>query len=113
MLQWIAFVGLMIIGYTGISWFAQLSGGSSDSALSAFLSAIRPFPLLVVTVANMFFALGLYYGFGLTRFAIPAAVSLGMLTSFAYSVIILGAPVTLTKLAGVGVVIIGVILITL
>jgi hypothetical protein len=112
-LPWVLFVVLMIVGYTGISWFAQLSGGTSQSAFDAFLSAVRPFPLLVVTVANMFFALGIYYGFSVTRFAIPAAISIGVLTSFVYSVVVLGAQVTLTKVAGVAIVILGVAVLAL
>ena len=111
--QWILFAVLTIIAYGGISWFAQLSGGSSTSALGAFFSAIKPFPLFVVTVANMFFGLALYYGFSVTRFAIPAAISLGVITSFAFSAIVLGAPVTLTKLVGAGIVIVGVIVMAL
>lgn len=107
------FVILMVVGYAGISWFAQLSGGSSHSALDAFFSAVRPIPLLVVTIANMFFALGMYYGFTVTRFAIPAAISIGAVTSFVFSVVFLGAQVTLTKILGIAVVLGGVILLTL
>lgn len=111
--QWALFILVVIIAYSGISWFAQLSGGASVSAIGAFLSTLRPLPLIIVTVANMFFGLGLYYGFGVTRFAIPVAVSIGVITSFAFSVLILGAQVTLVKLGGVALVICGVILLSL
>ncbi len=111
-MHWVLFVVTVILAYTGISWFAQLSGGSSQTAVSAFVSALHPMPLVIVTVANMFFGLGLYYGFGLTRYAIPIAISLGVITSFLYSVAILGATVTGTKIIGVLVIIIGVIILS-
>lgn len=97
----------------GIAWFAQLSGASSHTVFEAFTSAVRPFPLLIATVANMFFGLGLYYGFSVTRFAIPAAISIGVITSFVYSLIFLGAQVTLTKILGILVIIVGVALLAL
>jgi hypothetical protein len=106
-MQWLLFVVSIIVAYIGISIFSQLSG-ASQTALSAFLSPVRPWPFLAMLVGNMFFGLGLYYGFGLTRFAIPAAIAMGVVTSFVYSVAILGAKVTLVKLAGAAIVILGV-----
>jgi len=113
MAQWVFFVAAAVVAYLGISWFAQLSGGSSTSALSAFFSTIKPIPLLIVTAANMFFGLALFYGFGLTRFAVPATIAIGVLTSFVYSIVFLGAEVTAVKLAGVLIVIVGIIVLAL
>ena len=76
--QWIAFLASVLAAYIGISIFAQLSSGAT-TPLSAFFSTLRPLPFFVVTIANMFFGLGIYYGFGLTRFAIPIAISVGVL----------------------------------
>ena len=112
-MQWMLFVPLTIVAYIGIAWFAQLSGGSSSTSLQAFLSAIRPFPLLVVTVANMFFALGAYYGFASTRFAIPVMISIGAVTAFVYSVVFLGAQLTALKVFGIIVALSGVALMAL
>jgi multidrug transporter EmrE-like cation transporter len=64
-------------------------------------------------VGNMFFGLGLYYGFGLTRFAIPAAIAMGVVVSFVYSVALLGVQVTLLKIIGAAVVILGVVVLAL
>ncbi len=112
MLSWAAYVVCVIVGYIGISVFAQLSSGAV-SPVSAFFSAMRPLPLLVATLGNMFFGLGLYYGFGLTRFALPIAISLGVITSFVYSVVLLGATITFTKIVGAFVILIGIVLMTL
>ena len=105
----VLFVLSAIVAYTGISYFGQLSGEVKGGALAAFFSTVRPLPLLVVTLANMFFGLALYYGFSITRYAIPATISIGVITSFVYSVLFLGASVTVTKLVGVALVILGIV----
>jgi hypothetical protein len=112
-LQWFLFIVTVVVAYIGISWFAQLTGGSSHTAWSTFFSALRPLPLLVMIVANMFFGLGIYFGLGITRFAIPATIAMGVVTSFVYSVVMLGAQVTLTKIVGAIVVILGVAMLAL
>jgi hypothetical protein len=112
-LQWVLFCVTIFVAYIGISLFAQLSGASSTGALQAFLSTLRPIPLIVVTIANMFFGLGLYYGFSLTRFAIPIAISIGVMTSFVYSLIFLGAHVTAYKIGGLILILLGVVLLGL
>lgn len=101
MMQWALFVVVTIVAYVGISLFAQLSGGSSTNAWQAFFSAVRPLPLAVMVVANMFYALGVYYGFLSTRFAIPITLVIGAITSFAYSALVLGAAITPIKVLGV------------
>jgi hypothetical protein len=113
LLPWLLFIPLTIIAYFGIAWFAQLSGGSASSPLSAALSAIKPFPLLVITLANMVFAVAAFYGFSVTRFAIPAMISLGAISGFLYSVFFLGVEVTLAKVAGIGLAVLGIALIAL
>jgi hypothetical protein len=80
MISWVFFISSAIVAYIGIAIFAHMSG-SSATAMSAFFSALRPVPLVIVTVANMFFGLGLYYGLGLTRFAIPLTIAVGVITS--------------------------------
>ena len=112
-MQWILFFGITFVAYLGISWFAQLSGGSSTSATQAFFSAIRPIPLLIITVANMCFAVAAYYGFMVTRFAIPAMIATGAVTGFFYSVLFLGAKITALKILGILLAISGIALIAL
>src|SRR3990167_1172569 len=112
-MQWLLFVPLTVVACIGIAWFAQLSGGSSTTPTQAFFSAIRPFPLLVVTVANMFFALAAYYGFTATRFAIPVMISIGAVTAFVYSIVFLGAQLTALKVLGIAIAVSGVALMAL
>lgn len=112
MFPWIAFIFCGIIAYIGISLFAQLSS-SGASAIESFFSTLKPLPLFVVTVANMFFGVALFYGFSVTRFAIPSIISIGVITSFLYSIFVLGASITLTKVLGILVIILGIILMAL
>jgi uncharacterized membrane protein len=112
-LQWVLFFGITILSYCGIAWFAQLSGGASTNSWQAFLSALRPLPLAVMVIANMFFALAVYKGFLLTKHAVPMMISVGVLTAFAYSILFLGAELTLVKTLGVALVIAGISLIAL
>ena len=107
------FVISAVAAYVGISLFAQLSGGQSASSWDAFLSPIGLIPLVVMVVANMFFALAIYRGFLVSRYAIPMCIAIGAITSFAYSVIFLGAEISSVKMVGVAVTIVGIILLGL
>lgn len=112
-LQWILFFGTAIVTYIGISLFAQFSGGNSSSALQAFFSAIRPLPLAILIIANMFFALAIYYGFSITRYAVPIALAIGAMTSFLYSVVVLGTSVSALKVIGIIAIVTGIVLLGL
>lgn len=110
---WGLFLVSVFFTYVGISVFAHLSGGSASTPFSAAVSALRPIPLIIVTLANVVFALGLYYGFKATRFAIPTALAMGVIVSFIYSVALLGATVTLSKIVGIVTIIIGIVILSL
>jgi multidrug transporter EmrE-like cation transporter len=111
--QWLLFFCSTVVAYIGIALFAQLSGGSVNSPGQAFFSAVRPIPPIVMVVANMFFALAIYYGFLATRFAIPIAIAIGALTSFVYSVVVLGAEASAVKISGLVIAIGGIVLLGL
>lgn len=111
--QWLLFGVTTVVAYLGISLFGQIAGGGASSPMSAFLGTLKPLPLLIITVANMFFALALYFGFAQTRFAMPIALSVGVLTSFMYSVFVLGASFSLVKAGGILLVVAGIALLSL
>lgn len=112
-LQWLAFCAITVLAYIGILLFAQMTGGSSTSAWQAFTSGFRPLPLAILILANTIWAVGLYYGFVVTRYAIPVMISIRALTPFLYSLIFLGANVTATKISGIVLVIAGIVLLGL
>jgi hypothetical protein len=48
LLYWVLFVATSILSYLLLSLFGQLTGGSVNSAISAFLAAFKPIPLVVL-----------------------------------------------------------------
>ena len=110
MLNWIFFVVLSVIGYVCISIFGRLVGPDSTSFVSAVTSAFKPVPLAVVMLGNALLGGALYYGFLSTSFAIPVAISVGVVTSVVYSSFALGLSFTLTKCIGVLFIIVGIYL---
>lgn len=109
-LQLSLFIGLTIATYVGISFFAQITGGTATSVWSVVTSVFRPLPLITLVVANTFFALAVYFGFMTTRFALPIVIALGASVSFAYSIVMFGAVITSLKVLGLVCVVGGIIL---
>ena len=108
LLNWVLFAVFGILAYVCISLFGQLTGGSSTTMWQATLAAIKPFPFLVLMVGNIFFSVGLFVGFKNTPFAIPALIALGVIVSFFYSMFVLGGTVTSVKVAGLGLILLGI-----
>jgi multidrug transporter EmrE-like cation transporter len=108
------FVLLGFVNYCIIALVGQLlSGTQATSAWLAFRGGFAPIPAILVIATNPIFGLALYYGFSVSRFAIPMILAIGACTSFVYSVAFLGATFTLTKLAGLMVICIGIALLAL
>lgn len=113
LLHWIGFIVSGLIAYIFIAVFAQITGGSNPkNSWDAFWMGIQPLPVVIIVFSNMFFALGVYHGFAITRFSIPMMVALGVITTFAYSLVVLGAKITLLKVAGILSVILGIALLS-
>ena len=110
MISWAYFIGLFILGYIGISVFGRLVGPESTSLVNAVLSTFKPVPLAVVLIANALLGGALYLGFLNTQLAIPIAISIGVVTSFVFSVFFLGAKITTVKIVGLLFILIGIYL---
>lgn len=111
--QWLLFAMLTVVAYIGISIFSHLSGGQAMSAWQALLSAFRPIPLMVIVGANAIFAVGFYNGLTISRYALPVMLSIGVLTTFAYSLIFFGAHLSIPKVLGLALVLCGIVLLGL
>jgi len=107
---WIYFIGLSIVTYIGISLFGKLTGGESQTALQAALNGFRPLPLAIILMANTIFAVAIFYGLQVTSAAVTIVLSIGVVTSFIFSVAFLGVYVTSIKLLGVLLIIAGIYL---
>ena len=110
MFNWVLFAILSILAYVCIAAFGQFGGGSATSALSAALSTFKPLPLLLLIVGNILWGVAVYFGLRNTSAAIPAAIALGVVTSFFYSTYAFGTAITLARLAGVAVILFGIYL---
>lgn len=110
LLQWIFFIGSAIVTYIGISLFGQLTGGSTSTPWAAIVSVVRPVPLILLVISNMFFAVAVYFGLTITRYAIPIILATGAITGFVYSVAVLGGSISAIKLVGILCVVAGIVL---
>lgn len=97
-----------VIAYALISLFGQMTGGEGKTLLDVALAAVKPLPLLVLIVGNIFFAMAIFTALTITPFAIPATIALGAIVAFAYSVLFLGGTVTLLKVFGVVLILAGI-----
>ncbi len=109
-LDFLFFVLLSVATYTCISILGQLTGGTSMTLLQAATALFRPLPFVIMLVANVLFSTALFMGFQVTKFAIPAALACGVITSFIYSVVMLGGVVTVFRLGGVVLILAGIFL---
>ena len=104
------FFVLSFITYTLFSWFGQLTGGGPGNLKEDVLSIFKPFPLLILLIGNAFFAGALSVGFSFSKDAIPMAIAVGVIASFTYSALFLGANVTWIRILGVAFVLVGIYL---
>lgn len=109
-IQWLIFLATTVVAYTFIATLGRLGGGEAETAWDSVKNLFTPLVFGVMVVGNLFFVVGVYYGFLVTENAIPIAVTLGVLTSFVYSIVTLGTTVTPPHLAGLGLIIIGIYL---
>jgi multidrug transporter EmrE-like cation transporter len=54
--------------------------------------------------------MAVFSGFGWTKFAVPAAIALGVITSFVYSAVFLGGAVSLVRILGIVLILAGIYL---
>ncbi|MDA8597187.1 hypothetical protein N9L26_02515 [Candidatus Pacebacteria bacterium] len=101
MLSWALLIGLSVAGYFCISAFSHLTGGESQSYRELLRSLVKPIPLLLVIVGNVFLASAAYFGFIATNTAISIMLSIGILTSVVYSMLFLDVTVSVGKVVGI------------
>jgi len=87
--------------YIIIATIGKLTGGSAESAFDSIKRVYRPLALVLMLVGNSLFALALFYGFQVSSNAMTMAISIGIITTFIYSVFLLGVEITPAKIAGV------------
>ena len=109
-IAWALFFLLGISSFVVLSWMFQLTGGAGKSAIDSALKLFTPYAFGALIVGNLLQAAGLYYGFQSSSFAIPLLSSMGVITGFVFSAVVLGAPITLIKIGGVALIVAGIFL---
>ena len=110
-MNWIYAIIATIISYTLFSYFGVRTGevNTFKEALLAPFSNIIDFALVLSGSAG--FGVAAYYALKSSSYAIPIIISLGLTVSFLFSVIFIDGKITITKLAGLGLIILGILLI--
>lgn len=108
--QWILFITLTVLMYLCISTIGKVSGSSSGSVFDSVRVIFRPAVLALVLGANALFAAAVFYGFQVTANAMTIAVSIGVVSTYVYSVMFTGVTVTGMHALGLALVIVGIVL---
>jgi drug/metabolite transporter (DMT)-like permease len=110
-LNWILFVVFGALAYATLSLMGQLSGGAAHSAVDAGLNLFKnPYALAALVVGNALWAVALYYGLREAKLALPALFAIGVVTGFVYSMLFLGAEVTMWRICGAVLILAGIYL---
>ena len=109
-MYWLLFIGLTVVMYVAIGFIGQLSGGESSSAITAARKIFTPSVFSLMIIANLLFAVSIFYGFMVTPTALSVSVAVGVITTFIFSCMALGVTVTLTKVLGLACITLGIYL---
>ncbi|HEY6256411.1 MAG TPA: hypothetical protein VIY51_11535 [Xanthobacteraceae bacterium] len=109
-MNWLLFLVLGVLAYAGLSLMGQLSGAHGTSALDTALRLFQPYAFAALIFGNALWAVALYFGLKETNTAIPTLIAVGVITSFAYSVLFLENEVTVQKIGGLVLVLAGIYL---
>lgn len=110
-LNWFLFAVLGALAYVGFSIMGQFSDTAARSWFEAAANLfIKPPVLAALIIGNALWVVALYYGLRESKDAIPMLVAVGVIASFAYSAVFLGAEVTPLHIAGLTLVLLGIYL---
>ena len=110
MLNWFYFTVSAVLAYVSLSLFGKLSGGSATSALGSVFATFKPTAFFFLIVGNVLWAVAVFFGLRGTPYALPATIAIGIITSFFFSVVVLGTSITIYRLLGIVVILLGVYL---
>lgn len=112
MVTWTLFFVYMVFSYIGFSIFAQMGGGTGTTVLTTITSALRPLSFVILVVSNIIWSITIFYGLKNTPYAVPMLYAGGVIISFIYATLFMGGEVTLLRICGVGVIVVGIYLLS-
>lgn len=108
MSNWLIFIGFMIATYICISMIGMLTGSGAATWHQAALRGLSPAVIFLSIFGNILFGTGLFFGFGQSSHAISISIAIGIIVSFIFGVVVLGATFTAVKAVGLALIIGGV-----
>lgn len=110
-MNWVFSIVATIIAYTLFSCFGLRTGAATTFKDALFTPFSNLIDLSLVLVGSAGFGVATYYALKSSAYAIPIVISLGLIVSFVFSTIFADGRITITKLIGLFVIMIGVLLI--
>ena len=107
-MNWILAIIATIVSYTLFSYYGLRTGdaGSFKDALIAPVSNLVNFGLILLGSSG--FGVATYYALKSSPYAITAVISIGLIVSFVFSSLFADGKITMMKLIGLSVIILGV-----
>ncbi len=110
-MNWIYAIIATVISYTLFSYFGLRTGTAStfrDAALSPFTNIID---LTLVLTGSAGFGVATYFALKSSSYAVPIIISLGLIVSFIFATIFSDGKITVERLIGLLVIVLGIVLI--
>ncbi|MEM8845157.1 MAG: hypothetical protein AAGB35_08960 [Pseudomonadota bacterium] len=110
-MNWFLAIIATIVSYTLFSYYGLRTGelSSLKYALMAPVGNVINFVLVITGSAS--FGVATFYALKSSAYAITSVISIGLIVSFIFSTLFADGKITLTRIIGVGVIILGVWLI--
>ncbi len=107
-MNWLLFATLGTIGYVGVATMGYLGGGPAETFWDVLCNAFQPKVVVLMLGSNGLWIMANHYGQLETKGATSMLVALGLIIIFAFYAVVASVPVTLLKLAGVALVLLGI-----
>ena len=109
-MNWFFAILATVISYTLFSYFG-LRTGAAMSFKQAILAPFSNFvDLSLVLVGSAGFGVATYYALKNSAYAIPMIISIGLIVSFVFSTLFADGRISMTKIIGLVLIIVGVVL---
>lgn len=110
-MNWLFAIVATIISYTLFSYFGLRTGTATTFKDALFTPFTNLIDFSLVLAGSAGFGVATYYALKSSAYAIPIIISLGLIVSFVFSTIFADGRITINKLIGLLVIVIGVLLI--
>ena len=111
MINWIFAILATVVAYTLFSCFGLRTGRATSFTHALIAPFSNVIDLGLVLAGSAGFGVATYYALKNSAYAIPIIISLGLIVSFVFSTLFADGRVTITRIVGLSIIVIGVVLI--